>query len=521
MSVFRHIVLAAAACLAAVIAVRVFSDPFSLVLPVQTPLNAEGFFGLAITVLLLAADKTGPEPRPGVETRRTALVWIALAVAAFSVLCLVRSLAIYFLSDDFILVTMAHAGAGNLRHLFTTGGGDGFYRPIVTVYLALESAWASFDSVRWHASGLALHTLNSVLVALLALRLRTSSLGALFAGALFAVHGTRPEAAVWIAARFDLVATFFVLSAFLLFVESGSRSGILRLALQGAALICSVLAVLSKESAYIFPFLLLLYVLSEGHRAGLRKRDVLPFFLAAGLVFAYRWSLFRGIGGYIVSQTGQPQALSFGLPTTLKAVAVRLWAALYFPINWSAEPSGPMGVLAAGYLAALGWLALRSRPSRRLWVAFGWVMLAIVPPLSLLGFGPDLRNCRVLYLPSAGFCIFLAIAVDGLGGRFRYLVAALILSFNVVALHHNLDLWQYASAKVKDACFVAQADGTGSITVWGLPTHIRGVPSFANGFRECAEIAGRRRIEVHMDPSKSADALVWDRATETLVRAKN
>ena len=499
MSVFRHIVLAAAACLAAVIAVRVFSGPFSLVLPVQTPLNAEGFFGLAITVLLLAADKTGPEPRPGVETRRTALVWIALAVAAFSVLCLVRSLAIYFLSDDFILVTMAHAGAGNLRHLFTTGGGDGFYRPIVTVYLALESAWASFDSDRWHAS----------------------SLGALFAGALFAVHGTRPEAAVWIAARFDLVATFFVLSAFLLFVESGSRSGILRLALQGAALICSVLAVLSKESAYIFPFLLLLYVLSEGHRAGLRKRDVLPFFLAAGLVFAYRWSLFRGIGGYIVSQTGQPQALSFGLPTTLKAVAVRLWAALYFPINWSAEPSGPMGVLAAGYLAALGWLALRSRPSRRLWVAFGWVMLAIVPPLSLLGFGPDLRNCRVLYLPSAGFCIFLAIAVDGLGGRFRYLVAALILSFNVVALHHNLDLWQYASAKVKDACFVAQADGTGSITVWGLPTHIRGVPSFANGFRECAEIAGRRRIEVHMDPSKSADALVWDRATETLVRAKN
>jgi len=81
---------------------------------------------------------------------------------------------------------------------------------------------------------------------------------------------------------------------------------------------------------------------------------------------------------------------------------------------------------------------------------------------------PGSEKLRVLYLPSAGFCIFLAIAVDGLGGRFRYLVAALILSFNVVALHHNLDLWQYASAKVKDACFVAQADGTGSITVWGL-----------------------------------------------------
>jgi len=151
------------------------------------------------------------------------------------------------------------------------------------------------------------------------------------------------------------VATFFVLSAFLLFVESGSRSGILRLALQGAALICSVLAVLSKESAYIFPFLLLLYVLSEGHRAGLRKRDVLLSFWRPDWCLRTDGVCSGASAGNIVSQTGQPQALSFGLPTTLKAVAVRLWAALYFPINWSAEPSGPMGVLAAGYLAALGW----------------------------------------------------------------------------------------------------------------------------------------------------------------------
>jgi hypothetical protein len=60
----------------------------------------------------------------------------------------------------------------------------------------------------WHALNLALHGANSILVCLLARRMRLAPVAAWFAGALFAVHGIRPEAVVWIAGRFDLLAFF-------------------------------------------------------------------------------------------------------------------------------------------------------------------------------------------------------------------------------------------------------------------------------------------------------------------------
>ena len=57
---------------------------------------------------------------------------------------------------------------------------------------------------------LALHIANTVLVYMLALLLGRSRLAAVFGAALFAIRGTRPEVAVWIAGRFDLLSTFGV-----------------------------------------------------------------------------------------------------------------------------------------------------------------------------------------------------------------------------------------------------------------------------------------------------------------------
>ena len=76
------------------------------------------------------------------------------------------------------------------------------------------------NPVWWHACSLAIHAANAVLVLFMAKRLGASVFAAGFAGALFAVHGIHPEAAVWIAGRFDLVATFFLLAGLLLFTKT-------------------------------------------------------------------------------------------------------------------------------------------------------------------------------------------------------------------------------------------------------------------------------------------------------------
>lgn len=178
-------------------------------------------------------------------------------------------------------------------------------------------------------------------------------------------------------------------------------------------------------------------------------------------------------------------ALSLGFGSTLKAVAVRLWTSLYFPLNWSGDPSLPLALLAVAYLGALLWLGISTRWQLRhtLWPAAGAILISVLPVLSLLAGSPTLAGSRVLYLPSVWFSILLALALDGepgrTGNRSRYAAAAIVLVFQFAALHHNLRFWEQASARVKAAC------ATG---VTAVPDWIDGVPALANGKQECIEI---------------------------------
>lgn len=464
--------------MAAIVAARMLFGPIHFgPLSVTAPLNPEGFFGLAVTILLF----TGAAANPRVSrASRTNAVLVALGVVVISVIALSRSLGIYFLSDDFILVRIGREWtAAAFRYSITHGGGDGFFRPLGYASFALDARLWGINPVWWHASSLAIHSANAVLVLLMAKRLGASILAAGFAGALFAVHGIHPEAVVWIAGRFDLVATFFLLAGLLLFTMTKERVSV-----HAGALACFTVAALTKESAFILPLLVAGYALAK--RQPLKWTA--PYFLLAAILFAYRWSLFGGIGGYLNPATGRPAALSLGLGSTLKAVAVRLWTSLYFPLNWSTEASLPLAWLAVAYMAALIWLAVRSRPARMVWFAALAILISTIPVLSLLAGSPALAGSRVLYLPSVWFAILLALAVDGVPGRVRYAIAAIILSFHFAALQHNLGFWEAASAQVKASC----ATGILSVTN-SLPDSINGVPALANGRPECIEF-GRNTL---------------------------
>jgi hypothetical protein len=525
----RKLICLVAGAMGAIAALRMLCGPLPLIRTVSAPLNAEGIFGLAVTILLMTAVRS--EPRHAAPGSRPAWMGLALAcaVAAVTTWAFGRALGFYFLADDFVLTKRAATYIPqNLRLQFTAGGGDGFYRPIGNVSLALESLWASFSPVLWHASTLALHVANTVLVLFLAWRIGASRWAGVFAAVLFGIHGTSTETAVWIAGRFDLLATFFVLAGLLLFARSCEEPGSSRYAFRAGALACLLLAVLSKESAYIFPFLLLLYVLSKRDAPGYRISAVVPFFVVAALAFAYRWSLFGGVGGYVVAQTRQPQAFSLNAASTLKALAIRLWAALYFPINWSVEPGTLLGLLALAYAAALLWLAFRARPAARPWFPLGFLLLAVLPPLHLLGIGAHLGNSRILYLPSAGFCLMLALAVDGLNRWPRRIIPVVILTFNLAALQHNLNCWAYASAKAESACAAAAryVPPSGKLVVAGIPATIRGVPFSSNGFTECVELNAHGPVQVELirgsrkpGVDSGTTLLIWDEKAEQLTCA--
>ena len=452
----------------------------------------------------------------------TAIGLMALTIVAFW-----RTTHLYFLSDDFVLLKYARSLHGAFWPLFTAGGGDGFFRPIGYISLVFTSAWAGANPVLWHSAALALHITNTVLVYMLAAMLGRSRLAAIFAAVLFAIHGTRPEAAVWIAGRFDLLSTFFVLCGLLLFIRSQNELASVGYVYGFASLACMILAILTKESAYVFPFLLVLLLVSDGHWSWRRLTGLISFHLVAAALFAYRWILFGGIGGYRDVQTGEPQALTLGVVHTIKALVLRTWAVLLFPINWSREPNKVLAVLVVAYVISVVCLAVVRMDRAELLFALGFVLVSILPPLHLLLIGSDLGKSRLLYLPSVGFCLMLSLAIDGLRGRVRYVIPALILAFHFAALQHNLNSWEYASEKAKAVSAAAgkcAGPGTQRIVVSGLPGVLQGVPFFVNGFREALELQrGSARITVveaisggPPDGRAGSCVLVWDEAKDKL-----
>src|SRR5579863_1129274 len=263
-------------------------------MPGHLTINLESFFGLAVILLLMYRCGSGPgqsiEPRLKLDSS-DALPMMLIAL----MICLAywRSARISFLSDDYVLVSMAQNFSGNYRATFTQGGGDGFFRPLGYISLWWTWPWAGLNPIRWHWAGLLLHMANALLVYALAGAIGLSRSSSWFASALFAWHGANPEAVVWIAGRFDLLATPFALVALVAFIklwEEGQLGwGIVAWASLAAGL-------LSKESAYAVPLAMLIYVWSRPGSWSRRIRYVVPFFVLAAALFAYRWALEGGIG---------------------------------------------------------------------------------------------------------------------------------------------------------------------------------------------------------------------------------
>jgi hypothetical protein len=199
-----------------------------------------------------------------------------------------------------------------------------------------------------------------------------------------------------------------------------------------------------------------------------------------GAMFVYRWTLFHGPGGYINAATGQPQVFSFHWSTALKALFLRVWVNLLFPVNWDA--SAKSAILAAALLPFTGavvYAAFSSRLSRRIAVCTVALTIgALVPAYHLALIGENLNGSRILYLPAAGFCVLLAHLLRAK----PLLIAACVVCSGAILLH-NLDAWHRNAVLADRVCAGVSSQA---------PVHdLNGVVFFANGYRECAEMKAK------------------------------
>ncbi len=467
---------------------RAFFGPFRFLLSVASPMNAEGIFALTAAALLCwAALARVRKPLPPRERLRR---WAPPAlIAAAGIAAYAWTFRFPFLADDYDHLPGAlHASLSSLAAHFTHPAADRFFRPAAFVFYALQARAAGFNRARWHALSLLLHICVALLLYAWARRRGFSRFPALGAALLFVLHGSRPEAVTWIAAQFDLWAALFFLLALLAFERRR----------QFATLACLLAALLSKESAYVFPLVVLLLLVVD--RVPLRQWPRLagpPAALTAA-VFLYRWRLLGGIGGYLNIGTNQPYILTFDLLRTAKALTLRLAAALTFPIDWSHSPEWWLiGAMIAAMAAGAVLLASRVAPPR-IWLGLGFILIAALPVHEFLLINADLEKSRVLYLPSVGFALLFAAMLEAARPRFALAALCAILLFQTAALEHNLKIWG-AVAQLADRTCAGFAHLPALATVPDMPNTVDGVYFLHTGLRGCIEAAaGRPRPDLRL-----------------------
>ena len=111
-----------------------------------------------------------------------------------SVLVFANSLKNDFVFDDvsFVSENISLRNTDNIPKLFTKEYFDiskeRTYRPVCTLSFMLDYMLWKFDVRGWHLTSIVLHTLNAILVYLIALLILKNGKMAVIAGLLFAVH---------------------------------------------------------------------------------------------------------------------------------------------------------------------------------------------------------------------------------------------------------------------------------------------------------------------------------------------
>lgn len=391
---------------------------------------------------------------------RTAELLRGLAIVGLSFLAYAPVRDAGFLQDDHPIVEINPiVQRADWSEIFSSdywGGVGGsetsLYRPVTILSFALERGPdARVDPRRSHLLNVFLSVLASLALMALARRIGVPARTAFFAGLLFALHPVHVSVVAGLVGRAEILAALFTLTALLLqshagrWSAPGARAGGAgpvgaRLAAWGAAL-CVFLALGSKEVGLAAPFLLL--ALELGFRRPLpgmplgrfvveRAAALAPSALALTIFAVLRvraLGVFPGLQRPRLSENVLVGLDGWSRFSTALAVAARYLRLLLFPHPLSADYSGnviraetspwaPLPFLGLAWLCLLFALALaplwkRGRPP---WLRASFASLVFLVPylsvgnlLVLVGIG---FAERLVYLPSAGFCLLCALALD-------------------------------------------------------------------------------------------------------------
>jgi tetratricopeptide (TPR) repeat protein len=369
-------------------------------------------------------------------------------------------------------------------------------RSVGFLTFALNREWHGLDVTGYHAFNLAVHVANAVLVfALVMLTSRTPALRnvshglnprgtALLAGALFLTHPVQTEAVTYIYQRLASLSAFFSLLSVVSYARSRlARGRSARHVLLVLSVLSALLAVKTKENAFVLPLLLLLYEWAFFEGPAARRLLRLTPLLLTMLVLPLSMLGPGNTLGETLLNLGYGGMERWAYFLTQFRVLLTYARLILLPVNQNLVYDYPLlaspltgqflfsCALVLCLLSLSVWIAYRSRRMRELRpAAYGlvWFFVALSVESSVIPL-PRLIDEYRLYLPSVG--IFMAVSTAAslcLGAMarerrrklVRALMVVLIVAFALLTYSRNA-VWRSEVALWEDVVskspFLAEA----------------------------------------------------------------
>jgi hypothetical protein len=293
------------------------------------------------------------------------------------------------------------------------------YRPVYRLWQMLNAQLFGLVLPWWHITSLLLHISVTFLVYQLGIKLLKERWTAALAALLFALHPIHVESVTYVTASTDLLVTLFALVSFLAYFHFREEGGSFTCFF--ISVLAAAMAMLSKETAVMFPWLLVAYeAMRESPPAaltGTEKRWIgfawtLPFFVVVGAYVGVRAMLFGlsagpGPGAGILTEFLD---IPLVLVVYLRNLIWPFRLSFFYPSEWSSHWTLLRGVVTLFVIVAAGdlWNRYRNRSGVRLQLL--WVAILPVPAvLSVFTFvRENWVHDRHMYSVSVPICLIAA-----------------------------------------------------------------------------------------------------------------
>lgn len=316
-------------------------------------------------------------------------------------------------------------------HDLVAGAGEtvGWYRPLLLLSYAFDYQIWGLNVVGYHLGNILIHIASAIVLFFIVIRLLRRVNTAFIASLLFLAHPIQTEAVAYISGRADLLMVFFLLLSLYLFllalvVQNHKK----RLGLTAAYLASFILALLSKETAVVFPALLaVVYISFVGRNwslASIRTTvlKVLPAIFVSVLFIILRstvWN-FSGFAPFLGGQAAENTLYRIGVFVSIMPEYFKM---LLLPINlhyrvekellfhfWSLKFLFSIVLLFFVFFLIWKWKTCQ----KLLIFGFGWFFVSLLPTSNIFVGINYLLGERWLYLATIGLFIGVAVLISDL-----------------------------------------------------------------------------------------------------------